>query len=263
MIKDKRIDHGREFDWGKASEDYAKYRDIYPPAFYQKILDLGFCIKGQKVLDLGTGTGVLPRNLYQYGAEFTGTDISAEQIEQAKKLADEGGMEIEFRCLPAEAKDFADDVFDIMTACQCFFYFDHPVFAPQAKRMLKDSGKLILLYMAWLPFEDAIAGKSEELVLKYNPSWTGCKEMRHSIVIPEVYHDFFAVGKEEVFDIKVPFTRESWNGRMKACRGIGASLSEEDVKRFDEEHMALLENIAPTEFQILHYVAISVLNVKF
>ena len=79
-IKDKRIDKGKAFDWGKTSSEYAKFRDIYPPEFYKKIVDRGLCIKGQKVLDLGTGTGVLPRNMYKFGADWTGTDISPEQI---------------------------------------------------------------------------------------------------------------------------------------------------------------------------------------
>lgn len=67
-IQNKNIDHGNAFDWGRVSETYGKYRDIYPEEFYKKIVDLGLCTKGKKVLDLGTGTGVLPRNLYQYGA---------------------------------------------------------------------------------------------------------------------------------------------------------------------------------------------------
>ena len=70
------IDHGKEFDWGLASKDYAKYRDIYPAEFYQKLVDLGLCTKGQFVLDLGTGTGVLPRNMVRFGAKFVGADIS-------------------------------------------------------------------------------------------------------------------------------------------------------------------------------------------
>ena len=84
-ITDKRIDSGTPFDWGKVSADYAKYRDIYPPEFYQKILSLHLCQEGQKVLDLGTGTGVLPRNMYKYGAKWTGIDISPEQIALLEK----------------------------------------------------------------------------------------------------------------------------------------------------------------------------------
>ena len=29
-ITNRTIDGGKAFDWGKTSEDYAKYRDIYP-----------------------------------------------------------------------------------------------------------------------------------------------------------------------------------------------------------------------------------------
>lgn len=29
-ITDNRIDAGKAFDWGRTSEEYAKYRDIYP-----------------------------------------------------------------------------------------------------------------------------------------------------------------------------------------------------------------------------------------
>ena len=55
MQKLSNIDGGKPFDWGKTSQDYAKYRDIYPEIFYQKIADRGLCVKGQKVLDIGTG----------------------------------------------------------------------------------------------------------------------------------------------------------------------------------------------------------------
>jgi len=64
----------------------------------------------------------------------------------------------------------------------------------------------------------------------------------------------------EEFVLKVPFTRESWNGRMKACRGIGASLSGKEISRWEQEHKILLEQIAPDEFDILHYGAIAQLK---
>ena len=83
-IRDNRIDAGKAFDWGRTSKEYARYRDIYPEEFYRKIVNRGLCVRGQRVLDIGTGTGQLPRNLYSYGAEWTGTDISPEQIDQAK-----------------------------------------------------------------------------------------------------------------------------------------------------------------------------------
>ena len=260
-IKDERIDAGKAFDWGKTSEAYAKYRDIYPDEFYQRVADRGLCVKGQKVLDLGTGTGVLPRNMYKYGAEWIGSDISPEQIEQAKRLAEDAGMNIEFKAVSAEKIDFPSETFDVLTACQCFFYFDHDVIAPEFHRILKKDGKLVILYMAWLPFEDEIAGKSEEIVLKYNPKWSGCGETRHPIFIPDVMKEYFEVEENETYDLMIPFTKESWHGRMFACRGVGASLTPDELAKWDAEHRTFLEDV-PDEFEIKHYAAMAVLKKK-
>ena len=118
-IKDKNIDAGKAFDWGKASQDYAKYRDIYPEKFYEKIVDRGLCVEGQSVLDLGTGTGVLPRNMYRFGAKWIGADISENQINEACRLSEKADMNIEYVALPTEKIDFPDNSFDVITACQC------------------------------------------------------------------------------------------------------------------------------------------------
>lgn len=80
-IKDNRIDAGKAFDWGKTSEYYAKYRDIYPDGFYRRVADRGLCVKGQKVLDLGTGTGVLPRNMYEFKEEIDTFESPARILE--------------------------------------------------------------------------------------------------------------------------------------------------------------------------------------
>ena len=261
-IKDDRIDAGKAFDWGKTSEDYARFRDIYPDVFYRKIVDRGLCINGQKVLDIGTGTGVLPRNMYKYGAEWTGTDISPEQIEQAKILADASDMKIDFLPVPAEQLSFTQKSFNVITACQCFWYFDHERVMPKLAELLKTDGKLLILYMAWLPYEDRIAGASEDLVLKYNPKWSGAGETRHPIWIPDIAYKYFELEDHEEYDLMVSFTKESWHGRMRACRGVGASLSEEELAGWDKEHRELLDRIAPEQFDILHYAALAVLKKK-
>ena len=52
----------------------------------------------------------------------------------------------------------------------------------------------------------------------------------------------------------VPFTRTGWRGRMRACRGVGASLPDADVAAFDAAFDAWLEaNAAPT-FTVRHRI---------
>lgn len=256
MIINEEIDGGRAFDWGRASKDYAKYRDIYPEAFYEKIVNLGLCKDGQDVLDLGTGTGVLPRHMARFGARFTGADISENQIREAVALTKEAGLSIDYVVSSAEEVSFPDSSFDVITACQCFMYFDRPIIFPLFHRLLRKDGRFAILFMAWLPDECEIARKSEELVLKYNPFWEGAHFKRMIPSMPIEADGLFEVKNVAVFDLMVPFTRDSWHGRMRACRGIGASsLPEQVISEWDREHRLFLETL-PEEFEINHYATI-------
>ena len=171
-------------------------------------------------------------------------------------------MDITFFAIPAEKLGDVDSRFDVITACQCYWYFEHEKTAPQFAKLLNKGGKVAFLMMNWLPFEDEIAGKTEELVLKYNPDWSGKGDTMKPIAVPEAYLEYFDVEASGEFLIPVHFTRESWNGRMKACRGVGASLSGEELEKWEGEHIALLERIAPAEFEVLHYAALAVLKKK-
>ena len=252
-IRNSAIDNGQAFDWGRASREYAKYRDIYPPEFYGKLAERSLGIKGQDALDLGTGTGVIPRNMYPYGARWTGADISENQIAYAKELSREADMDIRYVVSPAEEVDFPEESFDVVTACQCFLYFDQSVVLPKIHRMLKEGGHFCELFMAWLPEESEIANASEELVLKYNPSWTGAHMTRVPLQPLSWCGDLFEVSGLLAFDVPVTFTRESWHGRMKACRGTYASLGPDKIAAWEKEHKAYLQTV-PEVFDVLHYV---------
>ena len=61
QIIDKNIDDGKPFDWGNVSSDYAKFRDIYPSEFYQKIIDRNLCTKGQSVSEISQPVQFAPK----------------------------------------------------------------------------------------------------------------------------------------------------------------------------------------------------------
>ena len=78
--------------------------------------------------------------------------------------------------------------------------------------------------------------------------------------VPDAYLEYFEITHREEFDVKIPFTRDSWHGRMRACRGVGASLSESDLMKWDKEHRAMLEQDASEQFEVLHFVSLAELT---
>lgn len=256
MINLDYVDMGRSFDFGKVSSDYAKYRDIYPDSFYRKLLQFGIGLKNQRILDLGTGSGVIPRAMFHYGAHFTGADISAEQIEQAKALS--SGMPIEYTVCPSHNTGFEDNSFNAVTACQCFWYFDIATTIPEIYRVIKPGGCFAILSMIGLPRESKILAKSEELVLRHNPDWNSNDFDRVRLSPADWISDLFYTETLHTYVEDLEFTRESWRGRMRACRGVSASLPSYLVEKYDVEHDNALKEIAEDTFTIPHQIIMQV-----
>lgn len=189
--------------------------------------------------------------MFSYGADIKAIDISESQITVAKLLASEKGADnIDFSVSPAEETPFENNSFDCITAAQCFWYFDRERIIQEIKRLLKPNGIFVKIYMSY-NLDDEIARNSHELVKKINTSWTpgasGSKDM---------YNHPFENGQLDIFECKLPFTRESWHGRMLACRGTKASMDNETLNKWEKEHLKLLSQY-PEEFEINHKIYIS------
>ena len=247
------IDRGRSFDFGKTSAAYAAYRDIYPKALYDRLRALGVAADGTAWLDLGTGTGILPKNLYNPNARITGADISEAQIAFAKKESLINGWNITYLVSPAEATGLPDAAFDTVTAAQCFWYFDREAMQKELRRLIKPGGAFIKVAMDW-ELADPIAARSVGLVKEHQPQWTGGKGIG-----ADIYDDIFPGRQTENFSADLPFTRESWHGRMCACRGTLASMDEATFHRWEEAHLQFLRGCPPA-FTVRHNVCISWFN---
>lgn len=255
MLSNRNIDNGKEFDWGLTSADYAKYRDIYPKELYDRLRELGVAGDATAWLDIGTGTGVLPQNLYNENASITAVDITEEQIRYAILNAKRNGWNINYLVSPAESTNLPDKSFDTITAAQCFWYLDREKMISEIKRLLKPNGKFIKVYLTYT-LEDEIASKSHSLVKEMNTNWTpaasGSKDM---------FDDLFEGKTTESFYCDIPFTRESWHGRMCACRGTLASMDEEMFAKWDKRHREIL-SAYPEEFTIKHKVYITYFTIE-
>ncbi len=78
--------------------------------------------KGEAVLDLGTGTGILPILLEgrSEGKQFTGLEIQSESVEMAKRSVALNGLEEKITIVEGDLKKaavlFGGSVFDVVTA---------------------------------------------------------------------------------------------------------------------------------------------------
>lgn len=156
------VDNGQQFDFGKASEKYAKYRDIYPEELFQRLHEIGVGVKDSNWLDLGTGTGVVPCGMAKFGAHIVATDISRSQI---------------------------------------------------------------------------------------NGSWNGA-----SASIKDLKTHYFDDPHMDTMIVELPFTRETWHGRMMASRGVMASMNKVEIEQFDYRHRKMLEEKYPEEFTVKHKI---------
>lgn len=241
------VDDGKAFDFGKTSKAYAKYRDIYPEEVFEKLHEIGVGVQGSRWLDLGTGTGVIPRGLAKYGADIVATDISEQQITEAIALSKDYSN-IKYEVLAAEDISYPEHSFDAVTACQCFWYFDPNTVVPVIKSLLKPGGIFLKLYMSYLK-EESIAQDSNSIVKRINGNWKGA-----SPALQDLNTHYFEDPHTETMLVDIPFTRESWHGRMMASRGVMASMNAKQLVQFDAEHRKMLEEKYPERFTVRHKV---------
>ncbi len=235
-------------DFSKTSQDYSRYRIGFPPAFFDRLAVFGIGQPGQRVLDLGTGTGVLARNLALRGCQVTGLDVAAAQIEQARILDQTAGATVEYRIAPAEQTGLPPASYDIVTAGQCWHWFDRPRAAAEIRRLLIPGGRLVIAYLDWLPMRGNVVEATEALIVRHNPWWT---YVGGDGIHPEWARDVAEAGFREIetfsFDVELAYTHEAWRGRVRASAPIAATLVPEQVAAFDVEFQDLLAQRFPDE----------------
>jgi len=241
------VDEGQKFDFGKTSKEYGKYRDIYPEELFYKLHEIGIGVEGSNWLDLGTGSGVIPRGMAKFGANITATDISENQIQTAIELSKDF-ENIKYEVASAEELNYPENSFDAITACQCFWYFDPNVVVDKIKSMLKPGGIFLKVYMSYMK-EEAITQDSNKIVKDINGKWSGA-----SASVKDLTTHYFDNPHMETLIVELPFTRETWHGRMMASRGVMASMNEEQIVQFDREHRAMLQEKYPEEFMVKHKI---------
>jgi 2-polyprenyl-3-methyl-5-hydroxy-6-metoxy-1,4-benzoquinol methylase len=249
-------------NWDQTSEDYSKYRPGYPDSYFLLLRELGIGLKNQNILDLGTGTGALALPFAKQGAHVTGVDISKGQIEAAETLASQNKLNVRFIVAKAEETGLANQSFDVITSSMSWGYLDQKKMPEEAARLLKKNGLLLISSLNWVRDADVITQRTGELLKKYGSGREHQRRREAGFRIPEWAKDKFRLKTYHTYDAVIPFTKESWRGRIRASRSVGALLSREKTEEFDQELRKSLDDIGEDHFDIEHRITFYIFELK-
>ena len=131
-----------------------------------KLVQLADIRRGQRVLDVACGTGVVSITAAGRGAEVTGLDLTPELLARAKENAAIMGVEVKWVEGDAEALKFDDESFDVVLSQYGHMFAPRPAVATQEMlRVLKRGGRIA--FSTWPP--DLFIGRMFGLISKYLP----------------------------------------------------------------------------------------------
>ncbi|HVU89981.1 MAG TPA: methyltransferase domain-containing protein [Pirellulales bacterium] len=238
----------RRVDFGRTSADYARYRAGFPQEFFDRLRRFDIGLPGQRLLDLGAGTGAIARAMAAAGCHATALDPARPQLQEARRLAEDAGLALETIVAKAEGVPLVDATFDVVTAGQCWHWFDRARVAAEVRRLLVDGGALVIAHFDWLPLPGNVVEATERLIERYNPAWHfGGATGFYPQWVPGLTAAGFTDLETFSFDQEVPYSHEAWRGRTRANAGVAASLSAADVSRFDQDLAQLLAERFPTD----------------
>ena len=241
-------------DFGRTANDYARHRPGFPPAFFDAVTRQGFGTQGQRVLDVGTGTGTLARGFAKRGAVVVGVDPSETMLAEAAALAGADGLAVRWLRATAEETGLPDRAFDLVCAGQCWHWLDRARAAAECHRLLETGGRMLIAYFSYLPEPGTVGEATEELVLRRHPAWPMAgSDGRYPRWADDLRDAGFVDVETFEFDVPVSFTREGWRGRFRACNGVLA-LPPEGIVKFDHELQALLNARFPEPLVVRHRV---------
>lgn len=136
------------FGKGMDAERYAKARPyIHPTAVERFHCFAGIDAPLPLALDIGCGTGQSTIVLTSLAKRIIGIDPSADMLRHATRHPD-----LIYAQSAAEAIPFGRSQFDLISVAQAFHWFEHEAFLPEAYRLLRIPG-WVLVYTSWFTGE--------------------------------------------------------------------------------------------------------------
>jgi ubiquinone/menaquinone biosynthesis C-methylase UbiE len=193
---------------------YAKYRPTYPAGVVDTLKSECALTKSSIMADVGSGTGILTEALLKNGNQVFGVEPNAPMREVAEELLKDYPNFVSIEG-SAEATNLEASSVDFVTAAQAFHWFDRQKTKEEFKRILKDSGWVVLVWNERRLDSTPFLREYEELLLRYG---TDYQEVRHENVAGKIA-EFFAPNPFTLknLDNYQHFDIEAFKGRVASA----------------------------------------------
>jgi ubiquinone/menaquinone biosynthesis C-methylase UbiE len=155
-----------ERHWSRDANNYNKSAQITMRAdeakkLWQELFAEALGRGKKKILDVGTGPGIVAFMLSELGHDVTGVDLSEGMINNALKNREEYGLKVEFRRGDAEKLPFNDRSFDAVVSRYVLWTVTDPKRAlSEWNRVLKPGGRVVIVDGDWQKNKDSLKKKA-------------------------------------------------------------------------------------------------------
>ena len=134
-----------EHKFDKKGEIYSKARPSYPDELFAYLKEQKLILESTVAADIGSGTGIFTEELCPYVSKI----FAIEPNDDMRSVA-EGKYAVHNNIISvnssAEDTKLDDKSVDFITVAQAFHWFDRQSFKTECRRILKDGGKILLVW---------------------------------------------------------------------------------------------------------------------
>lgn len=222
-------------------EFYARYREPYPPEFFQKVAEQIALRSDESLLDVGCGPGLLAIGFAPFVGRCTGLDPEIGMIAAAKAAATEAGVGLSL--IPGRIEELpTTQAYDVITIGRALHWLERDATMAVLERILAlDSGRILICRATSAETPETAWVKSYREVRR---AWTaGAEEKRYGIDEKEWFTGscFRLLGETSVVERR-QVTIAELIGRALSKSNTSPEILGEGQPRFEAEIAAALES---------------------
>jgi ubiquinone/menaquinone biosynthesis C-methylase UbiE len=221
-------------------DDYVRHRPSYPPQAVEAVIDFCQLEPGDRVADIGSGTGIFAALLLERRLQVAAVEPNEPMRAAAERMLGDppGFSSVAGR---AEATTLPDAGVKAVTAAQAFHWFDRPAARLEFQRILQPDGCVALLWNDRRTDATAFLRDYEQLLHTHGTDYS---QIDHKNISDAQFRDFFSPGRFVVhrFDNRQTFDYEALLGRVRSSSyipgpdhpGFGPMIAE--LRRLFDRH---------------------------